>query len=386
MNTKKKASARKAGKVPTKKAAATPHSAGPRKGVMSKSELEEWERIRNSALEGCLLEEDARALERKISDSALCLRFADGWEDSFKKDSSDKSTNDPDTARLSIRRHARQSAAMAVSSALRRILNNAMRGVLNVIEHGTGEHSANATRDLVSLLVETINSLLSVAGDQTKRGVFINLARTSIEFPSLLSAFNKQNLDFEKFVMKDLGLGAELPFAIDPRRPATTYTWLAMRIVEQINYERRHLWANSHWPEDISVYRKVVPDLDKKDFVRRHASDWQKVIAFHLDFFQAPRKRQERIAFEFGLEEEWKKRDAYHRSLVSEVRDPEGNLIQWSRPGWMLQLGTSALITEIPEFQRLLKSGSDSNVKKASDLYGRVKHKVIDAALGLMKP
>jgi len=187
-------------------------------------------------------------------------------------------------------------------------------------------------------------------------------------------------------VMKALGLGAELPFAIDPRRPATTYTWLAMRIVEQINYERRHLWANSHWPEDISVYRKVVPDLDKKDFVRRHASDWQKVIAFHLDFFQAPRKRQERIAFEFGLEEEWKKRDAYHRSLVSEVRDPEGNLIQWSRPGWMLQLGTSALITEIPEFQRLLKSGSDSNVKKASDLYGRVKHKVIDAALGLMKP
>jgi hypothetical protein len=378
---KKETGARKPRKKREEKAAMTSSAAELRQAFRAR-EHEEWERIRDSLRQECLIYEELDALECKIHATAGILNSLDRWDENPAHDYRG-ATSDAE-GHETIEHKAWHSVAMSARVAQHRLVRMTLEGLLRVIEHGNGEQAEDATSSLVSLLVETINTIKRLAGDERKRKLFRDSARTRIEFPSLLSVFTKENLDLEKFVLKDLELGADRPFAVDPRKPYTNYTLLAMKVVGWIDFVRRNHWLKCQGQARDSVYRKVVPDLDRKDFVKQHATAWEKVIEFHLDYFQAPKERQKRTAFDCELEAEWEEREALNNGLVKEERDAEGNLISWS-PDWFTAFWEFGEITKMREFHSLLKSGRDKNVNSEADLYSRVKHKVIVAARGLMK-
>lgn len=375
--------ARKPGKKPKEKAAIASSSAELRQAVRTR-EWEEWNRIRDSLRQECLIYEELDGLERKIHSTAGILRSLDQWDEHPETDYRGV-TSDAETGHETIEHKAWRTVASETSNAQHRLLRMALDSLLSVIEYGNGEQAADSMNSLVSQMVDVLNTIKRLSCDEQKRKLFRNVARQCVEFPSLLSIFNKENLDSEKFVLEDLELGAELPFSVDPRKPYTPYTLMAMRVVGWIDYIRRACWLKNQWRSRDSVYRKVVPDLDKKAFLRQHETAWREVIEFHLDFFQAPKERQKRIASDFGLEAEWEEREAHNNSFVKEERDADGKLLFWNGPWWLTAFGEFGEITRMREFQNMLKSGRDSNVKRETDLYNRVKHKVIAAAIGLMK-
>ncbi len=337
------------------------------------SELAEWRCLRDAYREQCLSGRDVSAVEHKISETVQLLQGLDSDIERLAQ-----------VGEESIERKARRTAAMEARTQLSVLSESAIAGLLQVIEHGNGEEAKYATGALVDGLVKAINEMKRLYGDANKRRLFQEEAESKIEFPGLVSIFKKENLDLERFISHELRLGAALPILVDARKPYSAYATLAIQLVIYIDYIRCFCWKKSEWVSEDSVYSKVVPDLDTKDFCDTNIVIWDKVLAFHLDFFQAPKHTQKRVAWDHGLEAEYAEKEAENARHVIEKKDADGNLIMWSRPGWFSALCPWAEITTIPEFREILLSGKDSNVQSESQLYNRVKNKVLLAARNLV--
>lgn len=379
MSKNKKISATGKSKNKVKKRTANASTPSPK--VLPEHEV--WENIRGGILKECLAWEDLDPLEQKIRATAGLLSDLDCWEDPSMRYR--KLFYDPSTGVETTEYRAWLSASVTAQTTQQRLLQITLNGLLEVIEHGNGQQAEYAINSLASSIVRVLHAFRRLGADAKKRELFRKSALHRVEYPALLSLFRRENLNWERFVLNEFELGGGLPFAADPHKPYTAYTLLAMRIVEWIDYERTHGWVKTELRSRLSVYRKVDPDLDKKDFIKRYAAPWERVIGFHLDYFQAPRERQRRTAFEYCLEAEWNERDKDNRTLVREMYSTEGHLLWRTEPSWFSAFFQFGEITKMREFQGLLKTGRDRNVKNETDLYSRVKHKVIAAAIGLMK-
>ena len=261
--------------------------------------------------------------------------------------------------------------------AISEVLNNTFNDLLWIIEYREGDIAEECIRIVIDTLTGTLNKIKRLYGNEKKLKMFRRLARTRLEFPSLLSLFNKENRDMERCILDGLQLSAELPFSPDPRKTYTPYTLLAMGIVRWISF---HSSQQSN-----SMYRKVVPGIEKMDFCDEHAAAWTRAIEFHLDFYQAPKKTREKTAFTNGLEEDFKQSEANKASCIVEIKDENGAVISTSIPSWIESLGAYGEITRMREFKNLLKSGRDKQITGEGSLYSRVRGKVVEAAMTLMR-
>lgn len=239
------------------------------------------------------------------------------------------------------------------------ILERTIEGIFYVIESSdekTGRYAAGLITDE---LVSAIEELYRLAVPY--RRVIRDVARRRINFPSLISLSRKVVNDRESLVYRQLGLGTKLPFRIDPRTTYTPYTRLAMKIVTFIDSDRHRKG---------SIYRILVPDLHKKEFSNKHARTWDKVISFHLDFFQSPTARREKLT---------KQQDSCRLHDAMEARLSSENQRHFKRGSGFDPFGE---ITAMAEFR--YRRGKKVKMKTPDKFYNRVKHKVIEAALALM--
>ena len=346
-----------------------------------KWEQEKWLEQEPGMLKHFLGLDEMRALEKRINGTLLFLSDRDLGQMYFLP-----------TGEQVAEHRVRRRLWMDAQIAIRGLLQDTLGSLLWVIEHRHTDVAEECAELVVSELLNALNGIKALYGNERTRKLFQQLAERRLEFPSVLSAFKKENLDLEKFVMRGLKLGAELPFAVDPKKTYTPYTVLAMQIVNWIDSERRHRWVKNEWRTADSVYRKVVPDLDNYPFHKNHVKEWKTVIAFHLDYFQAPKERRGKTAKkldEFTECSHWiedhQRREAEYASLVTEMKDADGNVISSSRPGWFSSLSPWGEITNIPAFKAVLRAGKDRNVTNDAELYNRVKYKVIEAAISLMQ-
>lgn len=239
------------------------------------------------------------------------------------------------------------------------ILRRSIESIFSVIESSDGETGRYAAGLMTDELVGAIEQLHRLAAPY--RRVTRDVARRRIDFPSLISLSRKVANDREDLVRRQLGLGTKLPFRIDPRTTYTPCTRLAMEIVTFIDSDRHRKG---------SIYRILVPDLHEKEFSNKHATTWDRVIGFHLDFFQSPTARRAKFA---------KQQDSSRLQDAMEARLSSENQRHFRRSS---RLGPFGEITAMLEFR--YRRGKKVKMKTPGEFYNRVKHKVIEAALALM--
>jgi hypothetical protein len=331
------------------------------------AEREQWGLIRDSLREVCLNHEDLDAIQNKLSGTASVLKDLDRWDNRAPDPAYEIAVVDAATGAETIEHRAWSSVAMDSRTALNRLLRMTLDALLDVFEHSGGDETRFLFGSFTDDLLMALNAIKRLATDKKKRLLVQDEARKRVEFPFLISIFKKENTDYSNFVLKRLQLGAGLPFVIDPRKPYTDYTLLGMQIVQWIDSQRLHFWKKNDWRTSDSVYRKIDPNLDEKEFRQGNRTAWEKVIAFHLDYFQAPKERRKKTASECRLDAEYEQREADRSRMFGiDSFSPFGE------------------IAKMRAFRTILESGRDSNVKSESELYNRVKHKVLTATLGLM--
>jgi hypothetical protein len=240
------------------------------------------------------------------------------------------------------------------------VIARSLEAALSVLESEDPEQRKFAAEILIDRLNSTIERLLWLSTPPSNGGICA-VAAERMDFPSLMSLSRKINNDREELILRQLDLGKRLPFRVDPRTTYTPYTRLAMQIVSFINTDRRRKG---------SIYRKVVPDLGKKTFCKKNDADWNRVIAFHLDFFQSPQARR----IKFSTQQDTSAlQHAMERRLSAEKQK---NRIRSS------SLNPFGEITAMLEFK--YRGSKEVNARGPGELYNRVKHKVIEAAVALM--
>jgi hypothetical protein len=184
----------------------------------------------------------------------------------------------------------------------------------------------------------------------------------------LISIFTKENLDAEKGILEKLGLGTELRFKIDPRKPYTPQSIWAMRIV---------LWIDCEKARATSIYQKVVPGLG--DFATANATAWDKAIKFHLDYFQSPGElRWKKWVSESHLEDNDEPDEG--DGLAADERYRQGQTAYLIRNS-----GPVGDITELSDFTKLLGGYKKGKPKSKAQQYATLKDKITGAAHDLMR-
>ena len=258
-------------------------------------------------------------------------------------------------------------AARIAGMELSDLVQTTIHAPLDVIRHNGG-CGTGAVRILLSSLTSVLAEMKLLMRDPGTRELFAVEARNMPEFPALLSIFNKENLDAEKFILNELSLGRDLPFKIDPRRPCTPYNAWAMRIV---------LWINRERHKESSIYRKVEPSLG--DFSTGNNGAWENILKFHLDYFQSPGHEQWRkLAKKHSLQTDYQPDHGATSDRYETYRQSNIDFFKMFR-------GPVQDLTEMPEFKVILESGRDKNAKKRQGLYNRVKHKILHAARSMVR-
>ena len=235
------------------------------------------------------------------------------------------------------------------------VARHAVNGLWDLVNHGNGKQARGALQLLMSELVYANAKIERLLKCLEKRAMVCEYAGDNMKFPILVSVFNPETLKASDRV-KELGLGSKLPFKIAPNKTPTAYNMWAMRIVNWINLERS---------KHSSIYRLVEPSLEKKEFCSNNGSTWEKAIVFHLDYFQSPEKR-------------WKTVESQLIAKLAGV-DRERELAHLNN-----SVGPVGSVTDIPEFKTILTDENDQSVKTESDLYHRVKGKILRAVRSLM--
>ena len=322
-----------------------------------------WDTIRESYE----FTENLSVIRRKIGAMGDVLKSLDAWDACPGRLDHRGAAIDPGTGFRTKTYAAWRMAGGEAEGHLGSVLESVLNALVDVIKQGNGEQAARALRLLSDRLLFVLNAIKSLSKSVRKRELFKNDAQGRLECPSLLSRFTKENLNAEKFVLKELDLGGRLPFKITPQQPYTPQTILAMKIVMWIDAEK--LWRHS-------PYVKVVPALG--DFCSKNQTDWDKVIAFHLDYFQSPGKKRWKLrASEFHLEDN-------HEPDEGDGSTPDERYRQRAIRHLENNAGPVGDITESPEFKCILNGYAKSKVKSEAQRYSILKHKVIDAARGLM--
>jgi hypothetical protein len=353
--------------APTTKLHAT-SSATPREEM--ERQLAEYGRIVAMLRERYWFRDDVARVREKLGDTLEWLRLVrDGIHEN-----------------ASIQDRANSLVAIDAKSAVRGLLQATLDQLLGAAECEGGGVDEECANIVIDVLLDALNRIFGLNRRRRGQTLLRKIARSRIEFPSVYSVFETENSKLTTFIREDLKLGAEQPFVPDPRKTHTPYVVLVMAIVNWIDFQRLHRWQKSAIHDTVSIYRAIVPDLDTKPFCAKHILSWQKVIGFHLDFFQAPRKRRKKVATAHpSLLAEHERREAHNDRLRTEERDANGTVISWSEPAWLTDLCPWAEIIRIPEFREILDSGRDKNVTDEGGLYKRVKHKILETADSLAK-
>lgn len=250
-------------------------------------------------------------------------------------------------------------SASKALNAIAVVMERSLEAALFVLESEHPQQRKYAAQLLVDQLNSTIERLLLLSTLPTM-GAIRSVAAKRTEFPSLMSLSQKINNDREDLIRRHLKLGRNLPFRVDPRTAYTAYTRLAMQVVSYIDVDRRR---------KNSIYRKVLPAFHTKDFSEKHWPQWERVIKFHLDFFQSPQPRRRRFLMQ---------QDTSVLQHAMESRLAKEDRTNFIRPWSLSPFGE---ITEMLEFK--YRQGKPVKMS-AGILYNQVKFKVVDAALALL--
>jgi hypothetical protein len=243
--------------------------------------------------------------------------------------------------------------------AIATVLERSLRAALFVLESEDSEQQKYAARLLIDQLNSTIGRLLRLSAAPGNTGI-CGVANERMEFPSIVSLSRVMNNEREELILRQLKLGRSLPFRIDPRTTYTRYTLLAMQIVSFIESDRR---------QKDSIYRKVVPEFHKKAFSDKYYSAWNKVIGFHLDFFQSPDPRRVKITAQQDN---------------SDLRQEMEKMMSLQRENHFRRSTNFGPLGEIAEMLEFKYRDGEAVKMNAGTLYNRVKFKVIDAAMALL--
>lgn len=330
-------------------------------------DIENLLRILADSQRECILPPDLPPLLEKIRATARLWTSLDAWDASPERTDHRGYAINPATGFSTTEYTAWTIAAQQGEEALSSLAQATLGSLLHVIKNGEGGQAARALGALINALVVVLNEMKMLLMDERKRPLFQNVAKSRLEFPSLISIFTKENLHAETRILRTFKLGHELPFKLDPRKPSTAQTRWAMNIV---------MWIDREKSRHTSAYRRVAPDLG--DFCTANAKAWDRVIKFHLDYFQSPgESRWKKWLFEYRLEDE------------EEFEDPDGMTpAERYRHSQILHVirnsGPVGDITTIAELKKILAGYDLKKIANESGRYNILKSKVTEAASALM--
>ena len=328
----------------------------------------------DAILEKCL---PADGLQEKLRATSEVMIHLDKWNASPGGSDEWGPAVDPATGFTTLNYHALRRAARDAGTKFSVLLPRAMDALLEVIRQGNGDQAARAVSIMLDTITGALRQIKSMTRDTEKQTLFVTEARLRMEFPSLLSIFQFENSKANELVLDTLKLGHDLPFKIDPRKPYTPFNFLAMNIV---------LWIDRDRKLENSIYRELVPDLG--DFRKHNEQAWKTAIAFHMDYFMSHGQRWKKVIPRIISRLPSDPEVTFEIPDDPEIKDglaPDERFRENQKQRLSFYGAPFGDLTQRPEFSRALDEKKDTNVKTPEELYNRVKHKVITAALSLFR-
>ncbi len=216
-------------------------------------------------------------LPERIRNTADLMSSLDAWNACQGRNDGRGPAIDPKTGCATNLYRGWVLAASCAAHELERASKDTLDALVDVVRKGKGQQAVKALNVLIDTLARALRDVKALMGDKEKMELLRAYAQDHLEFPSMVSIFTKENSDAEKIILKALALNANLRLKISANKTCKPETRLAIRIVLWINSQRE-------WPN--SIYQEFVPDLG--EFCEQNIVQWQRLIAFHLDYFHSP--------------------------------------------------------------------------------------------------